>query len=802
MGGPDFAPRAEFARVPCSDPDVSVFRLSGSLGPLARPQLERLTTEIQRRWFPHVVLDLSSVEALGGRAARLLVEFASARAKDAHETVFVVDSPTVRGFLTGVNDAYKPRLATSLEQAVRALRSPSTDVADTATEGRAAPGDESVLFLAESGPVPAANDANGGGAAERRPDAGLVEGGLEGLLQESDAASRQLADERFDPTRSAASHPQARNVSQTQTGVASSRSAFASTPAVSSIAAHPHTTLANPGDSAVEPSATFDSGDVLQSITAAVREAELGSRIYVFKLHTDDQFHMLTRHGFDPDRAFPTTGRFCQQLRVAGGLALVFDLCEEVLSRAEEDLLTELNCEVAKLHEATGLLVLLSKERAGDEYTLEELQALNEILSDTVARLVTQPSSERAPLPVAHAEEVVAAAAPVAPVPREAAPVVAVEDPVSDIERALRRKLTHMRDILRLSLDFDAAFGTSRILEVLVLSVVSLARVERVLYFGERGGAYQLTHDRGLDPEAARELRLESESTLVETIVASPKALCLQNDERISPEERIWATQLGIQYGVAFRVRDQVVGLILFGSARQAVAPDVEVLSYLFAQGAMAYDRAELAETLQDRTLGVVRGLVTVIESRHGWDTGSTEQVVRYTQALARELQFPAQHLRDLIFGAVLRDVGMLRIGDSVLNSAQDLSAEQWEAIRRHPIEGASILRQMRFSPIAVDIVMHHHESYNGEGYPTGLRGRAIPLGARIVAVAEAFVKMTLDRPYRRALGRAEALENMAENWSLRYDPLVVDALLRAVNRELSAGLGSDSQVAQDLFAV
>jgi HD-GYP domain-containing protein (c-di-GMP phosphodiesterase class II) len=97
---------------------------------------------------------------------------------------------------------------------------------------------------------------------------------------------------------------------------------------------------------------------------------------------------------------------------------------------------------------------------------------------------------------------------------------------------------------------------------------------------------------------------------------------------------------------------------------------------------------------------------------------------------------------------------------------------------------------------------MHHHEAYNGEGYPMGLRGRAIPLGARIVAVAEAYVKMTLDRPYRRALGRAEALESIAENWGLRYDPLVVDALLRVVNREMSAGLGSESDLARDLFSV
>ena len=109
-------------------------------------------------------------------------------------------------------------------------------------------------------------------------------------------------------------------------------------------------------------------------------------------------------------------------------------------------------------------------------------------------------------------------------------------------------------------------------------------------------------------------------------------------------------------------------------------------------------------------------------------------------------------------------------------------------------------MKQMCFSDTAVDVVLHHHEAYNGEGYPMGLRGRAIPLGARIVAAAESYVKMTMDRPYRKALGRAEALESMAENWGLRYDPSVVDALVRVVNRELSIGLEGETEFARDLL--
>jgi HD-GYP domain-containing protein (c-di-GMP phosphodiesterase class II) len=383
-----------------------------------------------------------------------------------------------------------------------------------------------------------------------------------------------------------------------------------------------------------------------------------------------------------------------------------------------------------------------------------------------------------------------------------AAPVPSRRETAVDAARPLRRALAQLRDILRLSQDFDAAFGTSRLLDVLVLSVVSVARVETVLFFAARGGEYRLTHHRGMAPDAIQGLRLRGDTTMVQAALAASRGVALEDTPQVTEEERMWARQHGLSHAVPFRFKEEVLGLLLLGAPAEAEAPDLEMLASLLAQAGMAYDRARLYETLQDRTLGVVRGLITLIEARSGFDCGSTEHVVRYTQALARELQYPADAVSDLVYGAVLRDVGMLKVSETLLRSAQDLTADQWESIRRHPQEGAAIMRQMRFGETALDVVLHHHEAYNGEGYPMGLRGRAIPLGARIVAVAESYVKMLMDRPYRKALGKAEALESLAENWGLRYDPLVVDALVRVVNRELSMGLRGDSDLARDLFGV
>ncbi|UCE02718.1 MAG: HD domain-containing protein [Candidatus Latescibacterota bacterium] len=537
--------------------------------------------------------------------------------------------------------------------------------------------------------------------------------------------------------------------------------------------------------------------EVATRLVRALCRTEFAARVHVFALQADGAYYPVSRHGVDFDRGFPYHGTLARRLREQGGPCLLDDLCTEPLTDTEEAVLTELNCEVVH---ATGggaspeMLLFLSKERPGDEYTLDELRELEQIVDAVMS------------------EQVDAAAPPDAAATSESSSEPSGELAIRTLlgapahqenerEHLLRRKVAQLRDILHLTRGFDAAFGTSRILDVLVLSVVSVARSDTILYFSERAGEYTLTHHRGLRPEALPEMRLRSDSTLARVAQQSEEPLQIAPSDRVTEEEKLWARQHGFQWLVPFRSKERALGLLLLGGTA-AVEPDLEILAYLLHEAAVAYERALLHETLQDRTLGVVRGLITLIENRAGYDQGSTERVVRYTQELAREIHFPMQAVRDLIYGAVLRDVGMLRIDQAVLDSTGQLSADEWEEVRRHPIEGATIMRQMRFSDIAIEVVMHHHEAYNGEGYPMGLRGRAIPLGARLVSVAESYVKMTMDRPYRKALGRVEALESLAENWGLRYDPLVVDALVRVVNRELSMGLRGEVDFTRDLFGV
>jgi HD-GYP domain-containing protein (c-di-GMP phosphodiesterase class II) len=121
---------------------------------------------------------------------------------------------------------------------------------------------------------------------------------------------------------------------------------------------------------------------------------------------------------------------------------------------------------------------------------------------------------------------------------------------------------------------------------------------------------------------------------------------------------------------------------------------------------------------------------------------------------------------------------------DEIINKPGPLSAEEWEQMRAHPVVGAAIVEKMEFLTGAVEIVRHHHESWNGRGYPDGLAGEAIPLVARIVTVADSFDAMTTDRPYRKALSVDEAIRRLEEAADVQFDGRLVKTFVRYVREK------------------
>ena len=195
---------------------------------------------------------------------------------------------------------------------------------------------------------------------------------------------------------------------------------------------------------------------------------------------------------------------------------------------------------------------------------------------------------------------------------------------------------------------------------------------------------------------------------------------------------------------------------------------------------------AALAET--ERTYDTtLQALSNALDVRESETEGHSRRVVEYMELIIAQMHVAPDHLATLRRGALLHDIGKIGVPDNVLRKPAALSEAEWVVMKRHPEHGARIISQIPFLEDVSRIVRHHHERWDGKGYPDGIASSAIPLGARIFAVADSFDAMTSDRPYRRAMMVENARAEVARCRGTQFDPEIVDAFARVPVERLDA---------------
>lgn len=182
-----------------------------------------------------------------------------------------------------------------------------------------------------------------------------------------------------------------------------------------------------------------------------------------------------------------------------------------------------------------------------------------------------------------------------------------------------------------------------------------------------------------------------------------------------------------------------------------------------------------------------IEALAAAIDAKDSYTKGHSERVAKYAVAIARELRLPEDQVEVIQYVALLHDIGKIGVSDQVLNKPSRLTVREYEEMKKHPLVSASIVCQIKILCRAVDIVRHHHERYDGRGYPDGLQGEQIPLGARILAVADAFDAMMSDRQYKRAFSLEHAVEELRACAGSHFDPRVVECFVRIAGKVIEA---------------
>ena len=341
----------------------------------------------------------------------------------------------------------------------------------------------------------------------------------------------------------------------------------------------------------------------------------------------------------------------------------------------------------------------------------------------------------------------------------------------TDVARTL---LETARDLSR-TLDADSVLNAAmdRAMEIAGAQTGSIMLVDQAT------GRMRIAVARGLPAGVVESTDLAEGEGIAGWVLASGQPLVVEDLNSRGPRSRRHGVRSAISVPLADE--DGTVGVINVGSRAFQARFSRSHLDALEALGritTIALRNAWAVRSTQDLYFDTLMALALAMETKDPYSRGGTARVVEHALALGRAMALTDSELDALHIAAMLHDIGMSAAGDVVAVSNRPLSTVEWGMLKMHPVIAGEILSQAPALREAIPIVYHHHERYDGGGYVGGLSGDQIPLGARILCVADAYVAMTSSRPYRDAMTQQQTIAELLDKSGTQFDPHIVNALV------------------------
>ncbi|NIM20536.1 MAG: FHA domain-containing protein [Candidatus Latescibacteria bacterium] len=311
-----------------------------------------------------------------------------------------------------------------------------------------------------------------------------------------------------------------------------------------------------------------------------------------------------------------------------------------------------------------------------------------------------------------------------------------------------------------------------------------------------RGYIFLLNRDTGMPvPYVRRSLELAEEDTeivvsktILKTAVQRKESILSNDalvDERFIHSRSVASLKVRSAMCVPIISRDKVLGLIYLDSTIQSFLfsqEDLSLLSAMAIKAGVTIENARLYDDLRTLFYNTVETLIRALQARDPYTSGHSTRVSRYCLLISEKLGISTKDKHSLYLAAMLHDIGKIGIPDALLQRRGKLSKDEMDIIREHPALGASMIRMLGEMHPIVPLILHHHEAYDGTGYPDGIKGDEIPIISRIIAIADTYDAMTSDRPYRERRKKSEAIKELKRCSGTKLDPKIVDVFLEVLD--------------------
>jgi len=375
-------------------------------------------------------------------------------------------------------------------------------------------------------------------------------------------------------------------------------------------------------------------------------------------------------------------------------------------------------------------------------------------------------------------------------------------DEVSDIRdkkpqqldsTVLEKKMLYDEELsllLKIGQELSSSIKLNEICKTIVENIKKVLNVQKcaLLLLDDKINLLRIEYSSGLTQEQITNTYIKKDQSISGWVAANNEMLVIKSIEddywiKTMNKEKYYTKSL-VSIPLSFRGR--MFGVINVNNKITGDTfsdDDLRLLKGMASQGAVAIQNAKLYEELEEGYLRTIMALAAALDAKDSYTLKHSENVTRYAIAIAQELKLTDTEIENIRRCGLLHDIGKIGIRDGILSSPRKLTEEEYAQIKEHPAKGEEIASSLPFLKEVGLYVRHHHERFDGKGYPDGEKGYQIELPARILAVSDSFDAMISNRPYRAALSVKEACEELKRCSGTQFDPEIVDIFLGIIEK-------------------